>query len=434
MEKLLCPSMMCADYGRLADEIKALDEAGVDIFHCDIMDGTFVPNITMGLMDLKTIRKYTKKPVDVHLMIENPGEKVDWFLDAGADIVYIHPESERYVVKTLAHIKSRGAAAGIAINPDTSLATVEEMLNLCDYVMVMTVNPGFAGQKFIQFTKNKVRALAELKEKYGFKLMIDGYSELMFAFGSDMVLLNTIDLDNWDNNPGLQGLTYQELKARCGQRPIGVYLGCPKAGSEDGGKKALYRREGMLCTPEHVQKCVDMGVDFVILGGNPGSGTSITDVVACTRWVKETYGDKLFVFAGKWEDGINEKVLGDPLAQYDAKDIIRQLIDAGADCIDLPAPGSRSGISVHMIQELVQYVHRYKPGTLAMTFLNSSVEGADPDTVRLIALKMKETGADVHAIGDGGFAGCTSPENIHQLSVSIKGRPYTYFRMASTNI
>lgn len=91
MEKLLCPSMMCADYGRLAEEIKALDEAGVDIFHCDIMDGTFVPNITMGLMDLKTIRKYTKKPVDVHLMIENPGEKVDWFLDAGADIVYIHP-------------------------------------------------------------------------------------------------------------------------------------------------------------------------------------------------------------------------------------------------------------------------------------------------------------------------------------------------------
>ena len=163
MEKLLCPSMMCADYGRLAEEIKALDEAGVDIFHCDIMDSTFVPNITMGLMDLKTIRKYTKKPVDVHLMIENPGEKVDWFLDAGADIVYIHPESERYVVKTLAHIKSRGAAAGIAINPDTSLATVEEMLNLCDYVMVMPVNPGFAGQKFIQFTKNKVRALAELK-------------------------------------------------------------------------------------------------------------------------------------------------------------------------------------------------------------------------------------------------------------------------------
>lgn len=258
-------------------------------------------------------------------------------------------------------------------------------------------------------------------------------SEVMFAFGADMVLLNTIDLDDIGNNLGLQGLTYQELKERCGRRPIGVYLGCPKAGTEDEGKKAIYRREGMACTPEHVQKCVDMGVDFIILGGNPGSGTSLADIIACTRWVKEKFGDKVFLWAGKWEDGINEKVLGDPLAAYDAKDVIKQLIDAGADCIDLPAPGSRHGISVPMIQELVQFVHRYKPGTLAMTFLNSSVEGADPDTIRLIALKMKETGADIHGIGDGGFAGCTSPENVQQLSYSIKGKPYTWFRMASWN-
>ena len=258
-------------------------------------------------------------------------------------------------------------------------------------------------------------------------------SEVMFAFGADMVLLNTIDLDDETNNPGLMGLSYRELKERCGSRPIGIYLGCPKEGSEDGGKKALYRREGMLCTPEHVKQCVELGVDFIVLGGNPGSGTSIHDIVACTKWVKELYGDKLFVFAGKWEDGVVEKVLGDPLAQYDAKEVIRELIDAGADCIDFPAPGSRHGISVSMIQELIQYVHSYKPGTLAMSFLNSSVEGADPDTVRLIALKMKETGADVHAIGDGGFSGCTSPENIQQLSISIKGKPYTYFRMASWN-
>ena len=118
---------------------------------------------------------------------------------------------------------------------------------------------------------------------------------------------------------------------------------------------------------------------------------------------------------------------------YDAKEIIKELIDAGVDCIDLPAPGSRHGISVDMIRELVEYIHSYKPGTLAMTFLNSSVECADPDTIRLIALKMKETGADIHAIGDGGFSGCTSPENIHQLSVSLKGKHYTYFRMASVN-
>ncbi|WP_058270348.1 ribulose-phosphate 3-epimerase [Olsenella massiliensis] len=171
---LLCPSMMCADYGALKDDVRALDEAGADIFHCDVMDGTFVPNITMGLMDVREVRKATKKPVDVHLMVENPLAKVDLFLDAGADIVYIHPESERYVVKTLARVRERDAAAGLAINPDTSVGSIEELLNVVDYLMVMTVNPGFAGQKFIDFSKRKIERLADMKEKYGYKLMVDG--------------------------------------------------------------------------------------------------------------------------------------------------------------------------------------------------------------------------------------------------------------------
>ncbi|NLC96638.1 MAG: ribulose-phosphate 3-epimerase [Erysipelotrichaceae bacterium] len=173
-EILLCPSMMLADYGQLKKEVIELDEAGADIFHCDIMDGSFVPNMTMGIMDVMAIRKYTKKPIDCHLMMENPENKVDWFIDAGANIIYIHPESERYVIKTLAHIKERGCKAGIAINPDTSIETIYEVLNLCDYVKVMTVNPGFAGQKFIEFTKEKIKKLVKLKEKYGFKIMIDG--------------------------------------------------------------------------------------------------------------------------------------------------------------------------------------------------------------------------------------------------------------------
>ena len=255
-------------------------------------------------------------------------------------------------------------------------------------------------------------------------------SELMFAFGADMVMLNTYNFNNTNDNPGMQGLSIQELKKRC-NRPVGVYLGCP--GKQMPKEKKLYDLEGMLATPAHVEQAISKGVDFIILGGNPGCGTSIQDIIETTRWIKQTYGDQVFLFAGKWEDGIYEKVLGDPLAERDARDIIKELIDAGADCIDLPAPGSRAGISVTMIQKLVQYVHSYKPGTLAMTFLNSSVESADTDTIRLVALQMKETGADIHAIGDGGFAGCSTPENVQQLSFSIKGKHYTYFRMASWN-
>ena len=201
--------MMCANYGHLASEVRALDDAGADIFHCDIMDGTFVPNFTMGVMDVQTIRRYTDKMVDCHLMIENPGDKVDWFIKAGANLIYIHPESERYVVKTLAHIKEMGASAGLAVNPDTSVASISEILNLCDYVMVMTVNPGFSGQAFIDFTKNKIRQLAELKQRFGYKLMIDGHCspEIVAELseqGVDGFILGTSALFR-------KGRTYSEL-------------------------------------------------------------------------------------------------------------------------------------------------------------------------------------------------------------------------------
>ena len=255
-------------------------------------------------------------------------------------------------------------------------------------------------------------------------------TELLFAFGADMVLLNTYNFEDESKNLGMQGLTLPELKARC-NRPIGIYLGCPGEGGPT--EKKLYDTRGMLATPEHVARAIEMGADFLVLGGNPGSGTRLKDVIATTRRIKDEYGDRVLLFSGKWEDGVDEKVLGDPLATYDAKEVIAELIDAGADVIDFPAPGSRGGISVSMIQELVQFTHTYKPGTLAMCFLDSSLEGSDADTVRLIALMMKETGADIHAIGDGGFSGCTTPENVQQLSISLKGKPYTYFRMASVN-
>ncbi|MCL2006992.1 MAG: ribulose-phosphate 3-epimerase [Treponema sp.] len=158
----------------MAEEVRLLDEAGADVFHCDVMDGCFVPNMAMGIEDIKCIRRNTKKPIDAHLMIENPSDKIKWFIDAGCDIIYIHPESERYVVRTLAQIREAGCKAGLAINPDTGIEKIEEMLHMCDYLLAMTVNPGFAGQKFLEFVTAKIIKLVTLKPKFGFKLFIDG--------------------------------------------------------------------------------------------------------------------------------------------------------------------------------------------------------------------------------------------------------------------
>lgn len=170
----LYPSMMCADFGTLADEVRALDAAGADAFHCDIMDGCFVPNITMGTNDIRAIKAATNKPVDAHLMIIDPLAKLDLFFEAGADIIYIHPEAERFCAKALLAIRAAGRKAGLAVNPETPVSAVEELLPLVDHLMVMTVSPGFAGQAFMEFTLPKIQRFAELKGRFGYKLVIDG--------------------------------------------------------------------------------------------------------------------------------------------------------------------------------------------------------------------------------------------------------------------
>lgn len=256
-------------------------------------------------------------------------------------------------------------------------------------------------------------------------------SELMFAFGADMVMLNGFHFQCPQEANGMQGLTFEELKELVGGRPLGIYMSCQKfdeSAKDDPVKQAARQ---MAYSKENVLKAHSLGASFIVLGGNPGTGTSISDVIKATREVKELLKDDMLVFAGKWEDGIEEKVLGDPLADYDAKEVIKKLIDAGADVIDLPAPGSRHGITVEMVRELVEFVHRYKPGTLAMSFLNSNVEAADQDTIRMITLWMKQTGVDIHAIGDGGFGGGTWPENIYQMAITLKGKAYTWLRMAT---
>lgn len=182
MNKLLCPSMMCADFGNLEKEIFDLEEAGIDIFHLDIMDGSFVPNFGMGLQDVEYICKKANKPCDVHLMIDNPGNYVERFVALGANIIYIHPEADVHACRTLQKIKDAGAAAAIAINPGTSFESVQYLLELCDYVLLMSVNPGFAGQNYLNFVTDKFEIFVRRAKDYGgYKVMIDG------ACGSDQI-------------------------------------------------------------------------------------------------------------------------------------------------------------------------------------------------------------------------------------------------------
>ena len=173
-KKLLYPSMMCANFANLEKDTKDLEVAGVDIFHMDIMDGSFVPNFGMGLQDYELIRSVTDKPLDVHLMVQNPSNYVEMFSDLGADIIYIHPEADIHPARTLDKIRAKGKKAGIAINPGTSIEAVIELLPLVDYFMIMTVNPGFAGQKYLEYVNSKIEKAVLLSKQFDFKVMVDG--------------------------------------------------------------------------------------------------------------------------------------------------------------------------------------------------------------------------------------------------------------------
>lgn len=179
----LTASMMCANYRNLEQEVRSLDEGGIDSFHIDIMDGRYVPNFAMSLNDMKCIRSLTDKPLDVHLMIEHPNDSVKLFTDnlRKGDTVYIHPEAEYHPSTTLQNIIDAGMVPGIAINPGTSIETVYEMLRIVKKVLVMAVNPGNAGQMYLPYVGEKIRRLIELKEKMGFEVHWDG------ACGADKI-------------------------------------------------------------------------------------------------------------------------------------------------------------------------------------------------------------------------------------------------------
>ncbi len=193
VKKLICPSIFSSiSFANLREAVVAIHEADTDIFHLDVMDGNFVSNFALSPQDIKVVRENTDKLLDVHLMINNPGRYVGMFADLGVDIIYIHPESEIHASRTLSAIRSLGKIPGIAINPGTSVAMIEELMPLIDYVMVMGVNPGFSGQKFIDHVEVKIRKLSALREHHSFKMILDGGVSL-----ETLERFNKFDLDGF---------------------------------------------------------------------------------------------------------------------------------------------------------------------------------------------------------------------------------------------
>jgi ribulose-phosphate 3-epimerase len=172
----LAPSILSADFARLAEEVRAASEGGGSVIHVDIMDGHFVPNLTIGPPVVRSLRKATKLPLDCHLMIEHPDQFIPDFAEAGADWISVHQEACRHLNRTLHLIKSHDCLAGVVINPATTVDTLVEVLDIVDYVLVMSVNPGFGGQKFIPSTLHKLRRLAEIRSQQGlnFRIEVDG--------------------------------------------------------------------------------------------------------------------------------------------------------------------------------------------------------------------------------------------------------------------
>lgn len=172
----IAPSILSADFSRLGEEIKAVERGGAGILHVDVMDGHFVPNITIGLPVVKSLARVTNLPLDTHLMISDPGQYAAQFVSAGAKMVSVHVETDPNLHRTLMSIKSGGAQAGVVLNPATPVSAVEEALEFVDYVLVMSVNPGFGGQKFIPESVAKVRKLRQLitEKQLTVRIEIDG--------------------------------------------------------------------------------------------------------------------------------------------------------------------------------------------------------------------------------------------------------------------
>jgi ribulose-phosphate 3-epimerase len=171
--RLIAPSILSADFSKLGDEIKAVEAAGVDWIHADVMDGHFVPNITIGPLIVEAVKRVTDLPIDVHLMIENPDNYISAFAEAGASYISVQVETCIHLNRTVQRIKDCGARAGVVLNPATSLSSLEWILDEVDYVLIMSVNPGFGGQAFIPSSLDKIKALRQQIQARGLSVLIE---------------------------------------------------------------------------------------------------------------------------------------------------------------------------------------------------------------------------------------------------------------------
>ena len=208
MKKIkISPSILSADFSQLGNEIKRLEDGGADMIHVDVMDGHFVPNLTMGPPVIKALRKYTKLPFDVHLMISPVHKYIQDYADAGADIITIHPEATDNLRDSIHHIKKLNKKVGVSLNPETKINVVMELLNEINLILIMSVHPGFGGQKFMPEVLNKIKVLKKIKDdkKLDFDIEIDGginfdNSKLAIEAGANILVSGTTIFKNNNGN------------------------------------------------------------------------------------------------------------------------------------------------------------------------------------------------------------------------------------------